>query len=259
MARVFVTGSADGLGLMAGELLAKEGHRVILHARNEPRAEETRRKLPSAERVVVGDVATIDVMKEVARQVNATGPVDAVIHNVAIGYTLAARQETADGIERHFAINTLAPYVLTALIPAPRLVYLSSGMHRGGRPSLDDVQWTQRRWSGSSAYSDTKLHDVLLALAVARRWPQVYANAVDPGWVATKMGGAGAPGDLAAGAVTQTWLAVSDEPAAKTSGGYFFHKKPSELLPEARNTALQDELVALCAELSGVTLPRTAS
>lgn len=255
MARVFVTGSADGLGFMSGEMLAKQGHRVVLHARNDARAEATRRKLPEAEAVVVGDVSTVEAMKSVAEQVNAVGPVDAVIHNVAIGYSLAGRRETADGLEQHFAINTLAPYVLTALVPASRLVYMSSGMHQGGRPSLDDPQWTARRWSGSSAYSDTKLQDIWLAFGIARRYPQVLSNAVNPGWVATKMGGAGAPDDLVAGAETQAWLAVSDEAAARKSGAYFHHKREVAVLPEARDAGLQDELLALCAKLSAVELP----
>jgi len=255
MARIFVTGSADGLGFMAGERLANEGHRVILHARSEARAEETRRRLPAAERVVVGDVDTIAATKDVARQVDAVGAVDAVIHNVAIGYTLAGRRETSDGLEQHFAINTLAPYILTALVPAARLVYLSSGMHSGGRATLDDPQWTTRRWSGSSAYSDTKLQDLWLAFGIARRWKHVLSNAVEPGWVPTKMGGRGAPDDLEAGAETQAWLAVSDEPAAKVTAGYFYHRERHEPSRAARDHARQDELLALCADLSGVALP----
>ena len=237
MARIFVTGSADGLGFMAGELLAQQGHSVVLHARSEARAAATRRRLPRAEHVVVGDVASV-----------------AIMHDVAIGYTVGERKETVDGLEQHFAINTLAPYVLTALVRAPRLVYLSSGMHHGGRTTLDDPQWTKRRWSGSGAYSDTKLQDLWLAYGVARRWPHVRANAVEPGWVPTKMGGPAAPDDLAQGAVTQAWLAVSDDPDALTTGGYFYHRGPASVLQVARDPAKQDELLALCAELSGLPL-----
>lgn len=254
MARVFITGSSDGLGFMSGERLVGEGHRVVLHARSEARAEDTRRRLPSAEHVVVGDVAELDAMKRVAEQVNVVGPIDVVIHNVAIGYDVSARRETADGLEQHFAINTLAPYVLTALIPAARLVYLSSGMHRGARATLDDSQWTKRRWSGSGAYSDTKLQDLWLAFAIARCWPKVRSNAVEPGWVATKMGGRGAPDDLAAGSVTQTWLATSHEPAANVTGAYFYHQEQTRPLPAANDVKLQDELIALCATLSGIAL-----
>jgi NAD(P)-dependent dehydrogenase (short-subunit alcohol dehydrogenase family) len=253
MARVFVTGSSDGLGFGAAQQLVREGHTVVLHARSEARAAELRRKLSAP--VVVADVATVAAMKSAAHQVNALGPVDAVIHNVAIGYTRAERHETADGLEEHFAVNTLAPYVLTALVPAKHLVYLSSGRHRSGRPSLDDAQWKERRWSGSGAYSDTKLQDLWLAFAIARKWPTVRANAVDPGWVATKMGGAGAPDDFGEGVATQVWLATGGTDA---TGQYFRHKKAGTPLPAAHDVMLQEELLALCANVSGVALPARA-
>ncbi len=124
-------------------------------------------------------------------------------------------------------MNTLAPYILTALIERPkRLVYLSSGLHQSGDISLQDLTWEHRAWRGLQAYSDTKLHDVLLAFAVARHWPDVFSNALEPGWVATKMGGAGATDDLDAGHRTQVWLAVSDDPAAMVTGEYFYHMRP---------------------------------
>jgi len=256
MSRILITGSADGLGLMAGQQLVEQGHQVTLHARNEARAKDARAALPGAEHVVIGDVCLLSEMKRVAEQANATGPFDAVIHNVAIGYREPKRAETADGIERVFAINVLAPYVLTALITPPkRLVYLSSGMHRGGEADLHDPQWKTRPWNGSQAYANSKLFDVVLAFAFARRWPKVFSNATEPGWVATKMGGATAPDDLTLGAVTQAWLAVSDDAAAKISAGYFFHQKPREVHPQASDPGLQDHLLAYCESLSGVKAP----
>lgn len=257
MARVFITGSADGLGLMAGQILAADGHQVTLHARNEARAEAATRAMPGACDMVIGDVATIAAMRSVAEQVNALGPHDAVIHNVAIGYREQHRVVTEDGLSELFAINVLAPYLLTALIGRPdRLVYLSSGMHRGGRTDLGDLQWQRRPWNGSQAYAESKFLDALLAFAVARRWPEVRANAVEPGWVPTKMGGPGAPDDLAAAPVTQAWLAVSDDPAAAVSGCYFYHQKEREPAAETRRVDLQEALLDRCAELSGVSLPR---
>jgi NAD(P)-dependent dehydrogenase (short-subunit alcohol dehydrogenase family) len=256
MARVLITGSSDGLGLLAGKLLAQQGHAVTLHARSEGRARDARSELPAAERVVVGDVSTLAGMRAVAEQANASGVFDAVIHNVGIGYRHPDRAETADGIELVFAVNVLAPYLLTALVSRPkRLVYLSSGMHRQGEADLRDPQWRARRWNGAQAYADSKLLDVVLAFAVARRWRDVRSNAVEPGWVPTKMGGPGAPDDLTQGAVTQAWLAVGDDPAATVTGGCFHHRKPCEVHPGARDTRLQDELLAYCASLSGVTLP----
>src|SRR5580698_10544262 len=232
MARVFITGSTDGLGLMAAELLIGEGHSVTLHARNEDRASDVRRRLPEAEQVLVGDLASIEATRTVAEEANASGRFDAVIHNAGVGYRESRRVETQDGLCQVFAVNVLAPYLLTGLIQRPdRLVYLSSGMHRGGNPDLDDPQWTRRRWNGAQAYSDSKLFDVMLAFAVARHWPGVLSNAVTPGWVPTKMGGPGAPDDMSLAPVTQAWLAVSTDPAAMVSGGYFYHQQPGETNP----------------------------
>jgi NAD(P)-dependent dehydrogenase (short-subunit alcohol dehydrogenase family) len=255
MARVLITGSTDGLGLATGQLLVAEGHNVTLHARNGERAASAREQLPAAERVVIGDVATLAGMRSVAAQVNAAGHYDAIIHNVGVGYR-DPRRETEDGLSRVFAVNVLAPYVLTALIDAPdRLVYLSSGMHQGGDPDLSDLQWTQRRWNGSRAYSDSKLFDVVLAFAVARHWPSVRSNAVDPGWIPTKMGGPGAPGDLSDGTATQAWLAVSDDPPATVSGEYFFHRQRQQANASAGDANFQEQLLTACATLADVKLP----
>ena len=256
MARILVTGSSDGLGLMTAERLAADGHRVTLHARNAARAADARARLPAAEHVVVGDVATLAAMRDVAAQANAIGTFDAVVHNVAVGYREPRRVETEDGLERLFAINVVAPYVLTALMQRPRrLVYLSSGMHRGGEANVRDPEWKTRSWNGSQAYANSKLYDVVLAFAVARRWPGVLVNALEPGWVPTKMGGRGAPDDLALGGVTQAWLAGSDDAAATVSGHYFFHQRLQETHAAAHDRRLQDALVAYCAEVSGVALP----
>ena len=177
MARVLITGSADGLGLMAAAILAGQGHAVTLHARNDRRADDADRELPSAQAVIAGDLTTIAGMRKVAEAANATGRYNAVIHNAGIGYREPRRIETEDGLEHLFAVNVLAPYLLTALInPPARLVYLSSGMHRGGNASLADLQWARRRWNGAQAYSDSKLFNVVLAFAVARHWPAALSQ-----------------------------------------------------------------------------------
>ena len=247
MARVFITGSSDGLGRMAAQLLVSQGHRVVLHARNAARADDARAAVPEADAVLTGDFASLAEVKALADAANALGRFDAVIHNAALGYREKQRLVTVDGLPHVLAVNTLAPYALTALMrPPKRLVYVSSELHRRGRPDLDDLDWERRPWNGTQAYSDTKLHDALLAFAVARRWPNTLSNAMEPGWVATKMGGPRATGDLDAAHRTQVWLAVGNEPSATVTGGYCFHCRPRL----ASKTA--HDLLAACERMSGI-------
>jgi NAD(P)-dependent dehydrogenase (short-subunit alcohol dehydrogenase family) len=256
MARVFITGSSDGLGRMAAQLLIEQGHQAVLHARNQQRGEQAMAAAPGAETVVIGDLSSIAQTRGVAEQVNALGGFDAVIHNAGVGYQEPRRIATEDGLPQVFAVNSLAPYILTALIAKPkRLVYLSSGLHCNGDPSLNDLAWEQRTWNGTQAYSDSKFHDVLLAFAVARRWTDVLSNALEPGWVPTKMGGAAAPDDLDQGHRTQVWLAVSHDRAAKVTGEYFFHEKLRAPKPETRDLEKQEKLLEACRKFSGVEMP----
>jgi NAD(P)-dependent dehydrogenase (short-subunit alcohol dehydrogenase family) len=145
--------------------------------------------------------------------------------------------------------------MLTALIERPeRLIYLGSSMHHGGDDSLHDIDWVERRWDTSRAYSESKLYVTALAFATARRWPKVLSNVVDPGWVPTKMGGPGAPDDLEQGHLTQTWLAVSDESAAKVTGRYWHHRQQQNPAAEALNVDFQNRLIAKLAQLTHVEL-----
>jgi NAD(P)-dependent dehydrogenase (short-subunit alcohol dehydrogenase family) len=254
VARVFITGSSDGLGLIAARLLIDQGHEVILHGRNERRSRDALAGAPGANGVVSGDLSTIAGATTVADEINKLGCFDAVIHNAGIGSS-ERRTETEPGIPSVFAVNVLAPYILTALVQRPkRLVYVSSGMHRGVRPRIDDLLWTTRPWSGWSAYAESKLCDVLLGFAIARRWTDVKSNALEPGWVATKMGGPSAPDDLHQGCVTQAWLATSEDDLAQSSGGYFHHKRPRTPNPIANDPGTQDALLAECHRISGIPL-----
>lgn len=254
MNRIFITGSTDGLGFAAARTLVDEGHAVVLHARSAQRAAAFSELATRAADVVIGDLGSADDIRAIADQINRIGRMDAVIHNAGI-YLERSRGTTPQGHAKTLAVNTLAPYMLTALIERPsRLIYLSSGMHRGADGSLRDIDWTERRWEASRAYSESKLYVTALAMAVARRWPEVMSNAVDPGWVPTKMGGPGAPDDLALGHLTQTWLAASNEAAARTSGGYWHHRKRQQPAAEALDRSFQDELVARLAELTGIPL-----
>ena len=256
MARVFITGSSDGLGQMAARLLVEQGHSAILHARNEQRGRDAMAAVPGAEAVVTGDLSRLAEMRYVAEQVNALGRFDAVIHNAAVGYQEPRRIETEDGLPHVFAVNTLAPYVLTALIEKPkRLVYLSSGLHQSGDATVNNILWEDRPWRGQQAYADSKLYDVVLAFAIARRWTDVLSNALEPGWVATKMGGNRAPDDLDQGHRTQVWLATSEDAATKVTGEYFFHLKRRAPNAAARDHKVQDQLLAACQKYSGIALP----
>ncbi|MDR9777395.1 SDR family NAD(P)-dependent oxidoreductase [Rhizobium hidalgonense] len=252
MSRIFITGSTDGLGLAAARTLISEGHEVVLHARSRERAAALAET--SALGLVIGDLASAAETRSIAEQVNAIGRMDAVIHNAGI-YLEKSRGDTPEGHAKTLAVNTLAPYLLTAWITRPhRLIYLTSGMHRSGGSALTDIDWKQRPWSASQAYSESKLYIATLAATIARHWPDVLSNAVDPGWVPTKMGGAGAPDDLEMGHLTQTWLAVSDDEAAKVSGGYWYHRQQREAAAEVSDAGFQEALVERLAGLTGVRL-----
>jgi NAD(P)-dependent dehydrogenase (short-subunit alcohol dehydrogenase family) len=255
MSRVLITGSTTGLGRAAARDLLDDGHEVVLHARNSARADSVADLARRAAGVVVGDLASADETRGVADQANAIGGIDAVIHNAAI-YMDPRRVATPEGHARTLAVNVLAPYVLTVWMNRPsRLVYMSSGMHRDGDASLRDIDWTARRWSGVQAYCDSKLFITALAFAVGRRWPEVRANAVDPGWVPTRMGGPGAPDDLDLGYLTQTWLAVSDDPEAAATGGYWYHQRRRSPAPAALDERFQDALLDELTRLTSVPLP----
>ncbi|MGN6640966.1 MAG: SDR family NAD(P)-dependent oxidoreductase [Mucilaginibacter sp.] len=243
MAKIFITGSADGLGLMAAKALIAQGHHVVLHGRNAARAEQALSQTTGAITALTADLSNIDEIKKLGEKVNKIGQFDTVIHNAGV-YQVAANDI--------LIVNTLAPYILTCVIQKPkRLIYLSSGMHLGGRPNLEGLK------IGSShiSYSDSKLHVLMLCKAIARKWPQVYANSVDPGWVPTKMGGKGAPDDLQKGYETQVWLAASDDEKVKVSGRYFFHQKQSRYNMEADSVTLQERFLDLCQEITGVAFP----
>jgi NAD(P)-dependent dehydrogenase (short-subunit alcohol dehydrogenase family) len=255
MSKVLITGSAEGLGREAARQLVRGGHDVVVHARDERRAQQALARVPGATAALPGDLSSITSTRALADLINAAGVFDAIIHNAGIGYREATRRETEDGLEHVFQTNVLAPYLLTALVKRPaRLIYLSSGLHTSGDPDLGDLQWEHRRWNGYQAYSDSKLFDAVLAAAVAHRWPQVISSSVDPGWVRTKMGGPGAPGDLGPGAETQVWLATSNDPNALQSGRHFYHQRVRETHPAVDDPVIQDGLLAACYELTGETI-----
>jgi len=244
MAKIFITGSADGLGHLAAKMLIELGHEVVLHARNAERRLEVIRITPGAASVLTGDLSNNEETKKLAHEVNRIGTLDVVIHNAGV-YQASGKEI--------LAVNTLAPYILTCLIQRPkRLIYLSSGMHLQGHSKLDYFNTDISRIT----YSDSKLHILILCMAVARKWKDVYANTIDPGWVPTKMGGHGAPDDLQKGYKTQVWLAVSNDEKAKVSGRYFFHQKERHHNPEADDVQLQERFLISCNKITGISFPQ---
>jgi len=240
MSKILITGSSDGLGLLAAKALLSQDHEVCVHARNEQRAKDLKAELPNASAVLIADLANIDEVKQLENEVNSFGRFDAIIHNAGI----------SSG--ELFNVNVLAPYILTAEIETPnRLIYLSSSMHKGGRMLQDKAE------IANISYSDSKFLLTLLMDYVAKIYPGTFVNAVDPGWVPTKMGGQSAPDDLQKGYETQLWLATSDDNAAKVSGKYFFHQQQQKPNSEITNTDFQQKLITICKNRSGVELSKT--
>ncbi|BBJ38000.1 short-chain dehydrogenase [Streptomyces antimycoticus] len=241
MSRILVTGSADGLGRAAADSLLSAGHDVVVHARNHERAAGLDALVDRGAHLVVGDFTDRDAVRHVAAGLNDTQPLDAVIHNAGVWSGRPV-----------MPVNIIAPYLLTALLPGPRrLVYLSSSSHFGGRPSLAGIDWRGER---AGSYSDSKLFVTTLAAAVARLRPGTLSNAVDPGWVPTKMGGPGAPDDLELGHRTQEWLATSEEPQALSTGGYWYHRQRQQPHRAVHDEEFQDRLLQTLAEETGTAL-----
>jgi NAD(P)-dependent dehydrogenase (short-subunit alcohol dehydrogenase family) len=242
VSRILVTGSADGLGRAAADTLLSQGHEVVVHARNPTRATDLRPLVDRGAQLVLGDFTDRDAVRGIASELADAAPLDAVIHNAGVWSGRAV-----------MPVNVIAPYLLTALLPgARRLVYLSSGSHYSGHPSsLDGVDWSGRT---PGSYGDSKLFVTALAAAVARLRPEVPSNAVDPGWVPTRMGGPGAPDDLELGHRTQEWLATSDDPEALTTGGYWYHRERQDPHAAVHDTAFQDRLLQALAQETGTPL-----
>ncbi|WLQ05865.1 SDR family NAD(P)-dependent oxidoreductase [Arthrobacter oryzae] len=245
--RVLITGSTAGAGQLAAAYLLKRGHTVVAHARNEQRAADVHRDLPGLEDVVIGDLLDLEQTRALAGQINALGGFDVIIHN-------AGEYGLPDG--ELLNSNSLSPYLLTALVTPPQqLSYLSSDLHLGGGLRLDEVR------SGEGiGYGDSKLHMAMIATAAARVWPDRQINAVAPGWIPTLMGfhngNTTTPDSLRDGYMTQVWLAEGVEPGSDVTGEFLFHQQVETRVNElVHDTQAQDQLLASCAERTGVEFP----
>ena len=243
MARVFITGSADGLGRAAAQTLLETATRSSSTLATQIALRPCTTAGRGAE-AVVGDLSDLEQTREVAGQVNQLGPIDAAIHNAGVIQRppRPARQRgrpvPADRADRPPA--------------APDLPHKQQAPRRPGPP--DRIDWSGQRATGS--YSDSKLFVTTLAAAVARIWPDVLSNAVDPGWVPTKMGGPGAPDDLRLGHLTQEWLAPATIRTPWTSGGYWHHQHRAEPAPAVHDRRFQDELLEALASFTTTPLPQ---
>lgn len=239
MAKIFITGSTDGIGFLAARQLINNGHEVHLHARNERRSKDVRHMLNSKIPVFIADLSDMYQVRHLADELNMQGKYDAIIHNAGV---------TSVSSEVIFRVNVLAPYLLTTLVKKPkRLIYLSSSMHRGGKEFSGELDIKK------TTYSDSKLFVTSLSNAFARLYPDTYFNSVDPGWVPTRMGGKGAPDDLQKGYETQVWLAVSNDKEAMVSGKYFFHQKQQIADPATKNEEFQNRLIESCERIINKT------
>jgi NAD(P)-dependent dehydrogenase (short-subunit alcohol dehydrogenase family) len=256
MSRIFITGSAQGIGAECARQLIAMGNEVVLHGRTEARASDALATLPDAVGAVAGDLASLVGARAVAEQATARGPFDAVIHNAGIGGGVRSRTLSDDGLELIFHTNVVGPYVVMALMPvAPRMVFLTSGLESQGVWRPDDLQWESRPWDGMQAYSDSKLHDAMLAAELATRHPEAIVNWVDPGWIKTKLGGPNAWDEVEDGAETQVWLATSDDKAATASGRYMKRREKLKPNPMVHDVRARAALVTELERITGLQLP----
>ena len=244
MGLMLVTGASAGLGLASVTALAEQGHDVVLHARSSERIRD-HTVLARMYDVVYGDLSSLETTVRVAERANEIGVFDAVIHNAGV-------LRGPDVL----AVNTIAPFVLTALMTPPRRsIYLSSSMHSSGSTELGDaagfdVQGRRR------PYEDSKLYVTTLAMTVAARRPDMLSHAVDPGWVPTRMGGAGATDSIAEGHFTQEWLSTADETEiVPRTRGYWYHRATRSPHPATRDLQFQSELLRRLEASTGLVLP----
>ncbi|GAA3568341.1 SDR family NAD(P)-dependent oxidoreductase [Microlunatus spumicola] len=248
MATICITGASDGIGLATTEQLLAAGHRVLVHARSEERGRPVVDRLTGDVGLVTGDLASLAEVEDLARQIIAQGPLDVLVNNAGVWVRGDVPPTSVDGFETTFAVNVLAPHLLTTRLAdhlTGRLVWLGSGMAGSGHPDADDPG---AKTDPSRAYSDSKASDVLLAGAWGRRLKGVGSVAVDPGWVKTKLASSGAPGTVDSSADSLTYLCTE----ADLGQGLYWRGRRTITVPKhLRDEAYADALAATCDRLVG--------
>lgn len=269
---VLVTGATDGIGLQTALELAERGAQVILHGRSAARLDAAlatvRARVPGAALASVrADFASLDAIRamaaelpEVARAARL-GPLDVLVNNAGIYANEPVL--TADGFESTFGVNHLAPFLLTHLLVASgadlrRIVSVSSVAHLRGK--LDPDTWRDlARFDPYRTYAQSKLANVLMTVALARRLPHVAVSALHPGVVSTKLlvdgFGMQGPDSLGDGAATSVFLASDPAAAPGALAGpvpYYVRQRPSAASPLARDPAVVEGFYQESARLVGV-------
>jgi retinol dehydrogenase 14 len=274
---VLITGATSGIGRATALGLARMGAHLAITGRDRVRTEDAAREIRAAAGgqvdVLVADLSSQSEVRRLAEQVlQSLSRIDVLINNVG-GYW-NTRHVTVDGLERTFALNHLAPFLLTNLlldrlrqsVPA-RVVTVASNAHAQGRIEFDDLQG-ERSYSGARAYSQSKLANVLFTYELARRLPatSVTANALHPGVTRTSFG-AEDPGGVqrllvplmrpfmkapAQGAATSIHLASAPD-LEQVTGRYFANSKPKRSSKRSYDEAAAARLWRVSADLVGLT------
>jgi NAD(P)-dependent dehydrogenase (short-subunit alcohol dehydrogenase family) len=271
---IVITGATSGIGEVAADRLAAKGGRIVFIARDRHRGAETLKHLhaiaPGAEHSVhYADLSVIADMKRVASEIADAEPeIDVLVNNA--GALFNSRQVTTDGLEKTFAVNHMAYFVVTDILkhrmkPGARIVSTASDAHKGAKLDFNDLQ-SARSFSGFRVYGRSKLCNILFTRELARRLQGtgVTANCLHPGFVATRFGdqsggvlsfGIRAAKNFALtpeqGAETIVYLASSPD-VENVTGGYFFKSAPATPTKEAQNDSDAKRLWEISADIAGM-------
>ena len=228
---VLVTGATAGIGEELARRLVGLGAQVLVHGRSMERAEAAVRRIGGGEPVA----ADLGSFSQVRRLIGEVGGLDALVNNAGIGYGTAPRRgaRTEDGFEATWQVNFLSAFLLSTglrdRLSGGRIVHMSSGVHSSG--SVDLEQPDEPRFA--TPYAQSKIALVMLAREQGERWREITSSACSPGWIATKMGGAGG-GSLDQGVDTPLWL-LTDPDLDGVSGRYFWQRREEEPNPQTED------------------------